>query len=229
MSVVALDQRPPEQAAPGRRAEWMAPRSVLQVDSRLTRPSRIARFLKITLPVVTLGLIALLALWPHLGGLSDIGLPFPDTVLEGNRLRMTNPRFQGLDKQGRPYVLTADSATQTRDIPREVTLEKPVAEIRNSIGGWYLGKAKSGLYREGDKRLDLQGDIEIYSSDGYELRGEQASFDMTTGTVLSDAPVAGQGPIGAIKGNALAVGRNEKMVYLYGGVTATLYPRREGG
>lgn len=229
MSVATFDKRPVDPAAGNRRAEWLSPRSVLQVDSRLTRPSRVARFLKITLPVLTLGLIALLALWPQFGGIPGVDLSFPDTVLEGNRLRMTNPRFQGLDKQNRPYVLTADTATQTRDVPREVTLEKPVAEIRDGGGGWYIGKAKTGLYREAERRLDLKGDIEIFSSNGYELRGEQAHFDMATGTVLSDSPVAGQGPIGSVKGNALAVGRNEKMVYLYGGVTATLYPRREGG
>ncbi len=229
MSVAAIDQRPAKRAAPARRAAWLAPRSVLEVDSRLVRPSRAAKLLKIILPIVSLGLVGLLALWPHIGGMPALDLPFPDAVLEGNRLRMTNPRFQGLDKQNRPYVLTADTATQTRDVPREITLDKPVAEIRNSVGGWYLGKARSGLYREADRRLDLQGDIEIFSSDGYELRGEQASFDLNAGTVLSDAPVSGQGPIGVIKGNALVVGRNEKVVYLYGGVSATLYPRREGG
>ncbi len=229
MTVAALDPRPRDSAAPGRRGDWLTPRSTQVVDERLTRPSRVARLLKIGLPILTLGLIALLVLWPHLGGLPDFDLAFPKDELEGNRLRMSNLRYQGLDKQNRPYVLTADTATQTRDTPREVTLERPVAEIRTAAGGWYIGKAKSGLYREAEKRLELSGDIEIFSSDGYELRSEQAAVDLASGTVLSDTPVTGQGPIGTITGNALAIGHSEKMVYLYGGVTATLYPRREGG
>ena len=82
--------------------------SVVAVDRRHTR--RVA-VLKRVLPAIGVSLLLLIAAWPRLVPLWErIRVSFPAIDLRDAReLRMVNPRYSGIDREGRPFVVTADS------------------------------------------------------------------------------------------------------------------------
>src|SRR5258708_6336774 len=102
---------------------------------RLARPntgySRFVNLMKFLLPAVAAGLLLLIVAWPRLqAGLDRLRLSFTRLDLsEAGDLRMVNARFSGIDKQHRPYVLTADVARQMPDRNDLMALEVPKRDI----------------------------------------------------------------------------------------------------
>src|SRR3954447_13881552 len=78
--------------------------SVAAVDRRHTR--RVA-ILKRVLPAIGVLLLLLIAIWPRLEPLWErMRVSFPAIDLRDAReLRMTHPRYSGIDREGRPFVV----------------------------------------------------------------------------------------------------------------------------
>lgn len=200
---------------------WLGPRSSQPVNAALVRPSRVIRVLKYGLPAIALFLAITLLVWPHLT--FKLG-PFEAKIdLQDNRLRMRDLRYEGKDDRGRPFVVNAATAVETRAEPREVELEQLKAELKLSRG-YVLARSDHGFYYEAEKRLDVWGNVQIFDPSGYEFRGRSAIVNLRDSLVLADEPVEGQGPIGTINGNAAAISEKGQHIYLYRGVKATLYP-----
>lgn len=206
-------------------SHWLGPRTSRPVDAALVRPSRIIRVLRYGLPAVAVVLALALLIWPHLT--FKIG-PLEGTIeLGSNRLVMRDLRYEGKDDRGRPFVVNAEKATETRSDPREVELEQLKAELKLSRG-FVLARSNRGMYYEAEKRLDVWGNVQIFDPSGYEFRGRSATVNLRDSLVLADEPVEGQGPLGIIHGNAAAISEKGQHIYLYRGVKATLYPNARG-
>lgn len=206
-------------------SHWHGPRISRPVEAALVRPSRVIRVLKYGLPAVAIVLAAALLIWPHVT--FKIG-PFEAKIdLQDNRLRMRDLRYEGKDDRGRPFVINAATAIETRADPREVQLEQLKAELKLSRG-YVLARSDHGFYYEAEKRLDVWGNVHIFDPSGYEFRGESAIVNLADSLVLADEPVEGQGPLGIIRGNAAAISEKGQHIYLYRGVKATLYPDARG-
>ena len=97
------------------------------VDRRHTR--RVA-VLKRVLPAVGVSLLLLTAIWPRLEPLWErMRASFPVIDLrDAKELRMINPRYSGVDREGRPFVVTAASGRQIPDRQDLMSLQAPVAE-----------------------------------------------------------------------------------------------------
>ncbi len=66
---------------------------------------------------------------------------------EARRLRMVNPRYSGIDRESRPYVLTADAATQVPRSDDLVTLDGPKADLTTKSGNWVEISGDTGTYQ----------------------------------------------------------------------------------
>ena len=99
--------------------------SVVAVDRRHTR--RVA-VLKRVLPAIGVSLLLLIAVWPRLVPLWErMRFSFPAIDLRDAReLRMVNPRYAGIDREGRPFVVTADFGRQIPDRQDLMSLQAPV-------------------------------------------------------------------------------------------------------
>ena len=209
----------------GGAGRWFGPRSSRPIDASLVQPSRVIRVLKYALPVVAVVLAVILLIWPHLT--LKIG-PIEGTLeLGDNRLVMRDLRYEGKDDRGRPFVVNAQRAIETRSEPREVELEQLKAELKMSRG-FVLARSDRGMYYEAERRLDVFGNVQIFDPSGYEIRGESAIVNLRDSLVLADKPVEAQGPLGIIHGNAAAVSEKGQHIFLYRGVKATLYPNARG-
>jgi len=187
--------------------------------------------MKIVLPAVAVGIILLVVAWPQFQshdegfrvGVSSI------TPEDAQNLRMVNPRYQGTDKRGEPFAVTAESAVKRSPQSDVVELNNPMADITVAQGSWIALKADYGVYREQDQQLDLVGKVDLYHDDGYEFETLAAHINMVNNTAEGDDPVHGQGPFGTIVSQGFRILDKGQRVIFTGKAHLLLRPREEGG
>lgn len=170
---------------------------------RLSGRNRYSRFvglMKVLLPALAAALILLIFAWPQLTfkderfrlGMSQL------TREQAENLTMLNARYNGVDERRRPYTITADIATQSKQDENLIDLELPKADMTLDDGAWLALTARSGEYRRSDKVLDLTGAVNLFHDRGFELRSESARIDLGAGTAEGLEPVQGQGTFGSV-------------------------------
>jgi lipopolysaccharide export system protein LptC len=173
--------------------------------------------LKRVLPAAAVLLLAAVALWPQLRGLDDqrrytfrrdAGAP-PDT------LRIQDARFQGVDELGRPYTVTARSATQVSNSDA-IALDEPKADMTLQDGAWVLLQAAEGTFRRQGQTLDLAGGVVLNHDAGYEVRTESASIDLAARGATGDRPVAAQGAFGTLDGQGFVATDGGRVITVTG-------------
>lgn len=209
--MAAENARRPRQATPAavaaleprlfERGPQLAPRrhSVLH--------SHVVSLLKMLLPAVAVGLVALVLLWPQLNPLerSFRLKPVAVSIDDLENLRMLNPRYVGSDSQNQPYTLTADQATQLSGDSNITDLVKPKGDISLKDGSWIALTADAGTYRKQNEILDLEGNVDLFQDGGYEIVTERARIDLENGTAEGNDPVSGQGPDTELQGQGFRV------------------------
>ena len=189
-----------DEARAATRGTWIGTRPDRAFDTRQLQRSRFVGLMKYLLPLASLLIIGLVVAWPQIyRHYEGFNLTFSTVELTDQRLRMINPRYQGVDGKGQPFIVTADSATQDPKDRKLVDLEHVKADMRLDNGVWGLLSANSGIYNQTSKLLHLEGNVSLYSDRGYEFHGQVADIDMNAGTVASNQPVHGQGPLGTVR------------------------------
>ena len=140
-------------------------------------------------------------------------------------LVLDKPRFTGVLKDGRPFLITAERAERDLKDENLVRLTAPVLVRGYGQPNPSQATAKTGLYREAEHTLLLTDDVKITSSEGYDFDAPRALIDMRTGAVSGDAGIAGSGPKGSTRANAYDVTDQGDRVVLKGRVRTRLEPR----
>lgn len=184
-------------------ALWLGPsRPASGWRSRLTddRYSRCVALLKRVLPLVGLMLLVLVAVWPRLGPLLEsvrLGFPFID-LREARELRMLNPRYAGIDRLNRPYVLTSAIGRQVPNRDDLMSLEQPRAEMTMRRGATVVVTAVTAMYQSQSQLLDLFDDVNLVHENGTRFVTRSAHVNVSTNTAEGHEPVVGHGPSGDI-------------------------------
>ncbi len=196
-SARALDRR----AGPALTAVWptsdrLAGRARLAGD----RYSRRVAVLKRLLPAVGLTLLVLVGVWPRLGPLLDsVRLGFPAIDLrEARELRMLNPRYAGIDRFNRPYVVTSAIGRQVPNRDDLMSLEQPKAEMTMHRGTSVVVTAVTAMYQSQPQLLDLFDDVNLIHENGTRFVTRTAHVDVSANTAEGHDPVVGHGPSGDI-------------------------------
>ncbi len=188
------------------------------------------RLLRLALPAASLVLLLAVVMWrdlvpnPQIIGLEASSLP-ASAVEE---LTMIRPRFDGLDKKGQPYTLTAERANQLDEEGTLVFLDKPAADVTLKSGRWVAISADGGRYYRLEERLELEGAVNLFQDDGYELRTEAVEVMLESGVIDSDSEVEGQGPRGEMQGQGMRITDDGKVVELKGRSRIKLIPKGGG-
>lgn len=172
--------------------------------------SRIVTAMKMTLPALALGAVALIAAWPTLNE-----IPKPRLAADKGQLEMINPRYFSADEKNQPYSLTAARAEQSSDQPGIVLLDKPEAEMTEAEGTWVTMRSERGWYDQNTGILKMRGAVRVMRDDGSEFTTEEAYSDVRKGTAWGDIHVEGQGPQGVILAEGFRMSeRGKTMVFL---------------
>ena len=187
----------------------------------------VVRVLKIALPCLAVALIALAVAWPVLfpeGPAKAPRMAVQDVAPGGNDVRLIKPRYGGTDARGRPFLVTAESATQDRANPDLIHLANLQADITLTDGAWFSLIAPTGLYRIPDQALDLTGGVDVFSDRGYELHAPNVRVDLGEAIAEGTNGVHGQGPFGHMRAERYRFERDRQHLILTGRVHVTYSP-----
>lgn len=193
----------------------------------LRRYSRFVGIAKRILPATALALILLVAVWPRIEGAVDRArfarLPKID-VSQARQVRMVDPRYTGVDRDNRPFVVTADVATQMPKADDAISLYSPKADLSTAGGSWDRLTAYVGLYQPQVQQLDLFGNVELQNK-GDALRSDSVTINMAQGTAVSHDPVEGNGTFGHVTAQGLRVLDRGQTIIFTGHATLDLNAR----
>jgi len=171
------------------------------------RYSRRVAFLKRVLPACGVTLLLLVGGWTRLAPLLEnvrLGVPAID-LREARELRMVNPRYGGLDRYDRPYVVTAAVGRQVPDRNDVMALERPKAVMTVHGGASVVLTAETGIYQSQVQLLDLFGNVNLVHEDGTRFVTERAHVNLSDNSAEGRDPIEGHGPSGDITGEGFGV------------------------
>ncbi len=197
----------------------------LEPSDERSRYSAFVLGMKILLPALALILvISLFVSSTTFNSRPDIPVTFREVSRLDDDLRMVSPRITGVDKRGRPYVVTADTATQKVDNPNQIFLENIEADLMLDEGGnWLSVSSRFGTLQTEAETLELREEIDVYAANGYEFHAESADMDFRAGSLTSDQPVYGQGPVGTLNANGVETSDNGNKIVFTGGVRVVVF------
>jgi lipopolysaccharide export system protein LptC len=180
------------------------------------RHSRCVALLKRFLPVIGVALLALITIWPRLVPLLDsvrFGLPVID-LHEAHELRMLNPRYAGVDRFDRPYVVTSAVGRQASNRDDLMSLERPRAEMTMRNGARVVVTAATAMYQSQAQLLDLFGDVNLVHENGTRFVTNTAHVDVAADSAMGNDRVTGHGPSGDITAQGFrVVDRGDTIVF----------------
>ena len=169
----------------------------MPTPGHLARRHALITLTKWLLPVGALALLASIALWPEFDRAADqTRVSFRHLTNEVEGARLTDPRYRGVDEQGRPYTVTAETAQQAG--PERINLTTPKGDITLKDGAWLMLQAREGVYMQHADQLDLSHDVTLYRDDGTTLTTASASVDLKNAAAAGAEPVHVEGPFGTL-------------------------------
>jgi lipopolysaccharide export system protein LptC len=193
---------------------------------RHTSYSRFVLFMKVGLPILALGLVGLLFVWPQLQvsnirlsvGLASFKAANPESP------SMVNARFVGSDKRDQAFSITADLAKNLLLGKSAIELEVPKADLAMGDGSWLVMTANTGLYDQKGKSLVLNGAVNLFHDSGYEFKTESAQIDLEGGVAVGSDPVQGQGPFGQLSAEGFRIEDMGRRMLFTGKARLTISP-----
>ena len=217
----------PEKHGATRERAWSTmPRGQLQQSEGYTR---FVGWMKIVLPVTALFIVSTVIVYSTLP--SDdrpIALNIDEIKEVGEDLQMTQPKLTFTDKKERDYLVVADTAIQSPGNQDVWDLKDIDADLTPQGGGWIKLTSTSGILNSANEILDLMGVVDVTSHDGYEFHAVTAKVDFGDGTVVSEDPVKGNGPGGAISADSFSMVDGGNRITFTGDVQLRVLPGAEG-
>jgi len=192
------------------------------------RYSRFVELMRVLLPATALALVGLVVLWPHLtGGYTGLIMPTLSSqeVARADVMRMHEPRYVGRTDSAEPYEVTAATAFLDPGRPNLIRLDRLAADIATTGRRDLKLAALHGLYNRASEKLDLNGDVELLTSDGYRFETQSALINLKAGRVQGAEPIAGSGPAGTLEADRFEILDGGDRLRFQGRVKVTVRPQ----
>ena len=195
--------------------------------------SRIVFWLKVSLPLLALGLLSAMFLISNAGPQAT-KIPFSEKDLSEKTAeqRITEPVFTGKTEFGDVLRLAADYARPDPDQDASVLVTQMVANLTTPNESKVSFRSLSGAFNGADSSFEMDGDVIITSTTGYLLSASRVTGSFTNFTMIAHGPIEGEGPEGSMKAGQLELqgarnGENLR-IWFTGGVKLVYDPRRQG-
>lgn len=135
-----------------------------------------------------------------------------------------NIRYNGLDSQGRPFVVTS---TNGREISNnQILLQEPKAVLDLSEGVKVRLWGIQGVYDKVSKVLLISGSVHLNHTNGLNLMTSEASINLDKGTAENNAPVEGYNETSTIKAQSFKISEHGKNVLFRGQPELIIHPKK---
>jgi hypothetical protein len=118
---------------------------------------------------------------------------------------MLNPRYAGVDRFNRPYIVTSAVGRQVPNRDDLMSLEQPRAEMTMHRGAVVVVTAATAMYQTQAQLLDLFGEVNLVHENGTRFITKTARVDVSASTAEGHDPVTGHGPSGDIAAQGFRV------------------------
>lgn len=136
---------------------------------------------------------------------------------------MIAPRYQGMTEAGNPYTLTAESAVQIDEDHLE--LYALHLELIQPSGKWIGAMGAKGIVTLSQKKVEMPGEVDLFTSDGYTAEMQDVVFYWQKGELESTQPVQANGPLGTLLANEIKAHREGQVIEFIGNVRLHLLPK----
>jgi lipopolysaccharide export system protein LptC len=143
--------------------------------------------------------------------------------VDGTRVTVDSPKISGLQKNGRPYEVTAQSGIQDTTTPNVVELAGIDAKIGLNDASTLKVTAEHGTYDSSSDHLVMDGSAQIKNDVGYAIFMKTARMDFKTGALISSDPVSVVLQGGTVAANQLDI-ENDGKVSFAGAVKSIIQP-----
>jgi|GEM_PF-3469022 len=182
-------------------------------------------WMRVGLSLFAAVLTALLILWPMLST-DDVSftLSYDDVAIGDDQIRMTNPRYMGMDARGQMFNVAAASGVQPSPVDARVLLSEIYASIDLAVGRHIEARSGTGIFEADRNLLELNQNVGITSDDGYSFLAGRTIFDLATGRVESAEPIRGAGPMGNFEAGGFVILADKQAATFTGGVHMVIDP-----
>ena len=182
------------------------------------RHDRVVKLAKFGLPIVVLGLVAILAISPF-DQRDDVSFILDKKGVDKatERMRIERARYAGEDNKGNKFVITANRAIQqSSDVP-VVAIQGMKAELGLAQGPLVI-IADRGNYDLDTQMVEVNGPVRVAGADGYRLATSNVLVDMKQRTLASQGRVSGAMRLGQFEAGQMRADLGTRTVVLDGGV-----------
>ncbi|HJR22164.1 MAG TPA: LPS export ABC transporter periplasmic protein LptC [Dongiaceae bacterium] len=207
----------------------IAPRSTSQVRRKVRRGASV-RVLKIALPLVVLVSLGYVGYWwlQSRGTVVDATLiqNVPDDAGKAE-VTVQDVKYDGRDDKGRPFSITADSASHVDGDDRHISLKKPLADITMSSGAYVALMANDGLLDRDSDIITLNGDVTLFHDNGLSFQTDSATINLKDKTAEGSDTVEGQNGDGELVSQGFRVLDDGDTVLFTGKAYMKIYPKQK--
>jgi lipopolysaccharide export system protein LptC len=196
------------------------------------RHSRMVRVLRVAVPaavILAMATIVVVSVYNPFRMLPKLPLDMGALVVSGTKITMESPHMAGYTTDQRPYEVWAKTATQDVTDPDHLDLKTIRAKLLAEDQSTVTLVARTGLMDTKQQLLNLQKDIFLQTSTGYEARLSQAFIDMANGIVTSDEHVDVKLTNGTITSDRIKITGNGEVITFEGNVVMHLDHFDAGG
>jgi lipopolysaccharide export system protein LptC len=150
------------------------------------------RFLRRSIPIaiaLILGATVLVSWIDPLKVLVRFPLDAGSLVIKGTKITMEAPKLSGYTREQRWYEMNAKGATQDVTKPDLIELSEIRAKMETQDKTTFHLSSKDGLYNRKTSILNLNNNVIVTSTSGYEMHLDEAVVDTANGGVVSDKHV----------------------------------------
>lgn len=169
--------------------------------------SRAVRILRVALPLIAVALMSTIFLVSGREG--EIGSDFFAELENEPQLSAgaLQPRFSGTSDEAEPFVLASRFARPLPDNPNLYEMEQITGEIDRTDGSKVQFDAEAGTFLQTSQRLILTGEVNVVSSDGYDLMTRGARILFSRGVLELPNKVEIAAPMGSIRADTMRAER----------------------
>ncbi|WP_425074367.1 LPS export ABC transporter periplasmic protein LptC [Sagittula sp. S175] len=166
--------------------------------------SRVIAWLKILLPLAALGLLSMLFLLSDSRDDLD-SMPFADALQQGETATpgVSSPYYSGTTSSGDVLTMTARRARPLDG--GDVEADALRARLLLKDGAAIDLDAVQATMRDGERRIYLDGGVNINNSQGYTLVTEAMVSALDRVEAVSDGAVTGDGPLGHLEAGKMEI------------------------
>src|SRR5262245_12950368 len=149
--------------------------------------------LKVALPLVVLGTLGYLGYWWLESRGTVVNPELVQNVDETAKSEVTvnTVKYDGKDDKGRPFSITADSASHVDGDDRHISLKKPMANITMTSGAYVALRANDGLLDRDADTMTLTGDVTLLHDNGLSFQTNSATINLKAKTAEGSEIVQG--------------------------------------